>query len=135
MNPFDVAEYANVLATECPGVNEIFLLGSRANGTARDDSDWDLFVFGDRNSLELLRNATHLHRPDVDCLVVTNEEFENAWGQELKTGSLPAWKWERLNVIFAEYTENKWSESENGGDVVSRRRRAIQLWPQDARAL
>lgn len=135
MDPFDVAEYANALAAASPGVREIYMLGSRANGTAREDSDWDLLIIGNEQTLRFLRTATHLHRADIDCLVATNEEFENAWGEKLKTGSLPGWKWERLNDFFAEYTENKWSETENGGDVVSRRRRAVQLWPKDARAL
>jgi predicted nucleotidyltransferase len=129
----DILEFVRHLVNVAPGIKEIWLLGSRANGTAREDSDWDLLVLGDEETLKTFRRNPSLHRADVDCLVATNEQFVNAWGEKAKSGSMPAWKWERLNDFFAEYTEKKWKDAVDGSGVVSRRRKAVQLWPNDAR--
>ena len=131
----DILKFSNTLVKAAPGIKEIWLLGSRANGTARDDSDWDLLVLGDDETLKAFRRNPSLHRPDVDCLVATNDQFVNAWGEKMKSGSMPAWEWVRLNDFFAEYTEKKWKDAVDGAGVVSRRRKAVQLWPNDARAV
>ena len=131
----DILEFAHAIVKAAPGIKEIWLLGSRANGEGRENSDWDLLVFGTEETLEVLNRTPSLHRADVDCLVATNEQFVNAWGEKLKSGSMPAWECQRLNDFFAEYTEHKWKDAVDGAGVISRRRKAVQLWPNDARAV
>lgn len=41
-----VWELLEQVAEHCPGLKSIWLIGSRSNGTARNDSDWDLIAFG-----------------------------------------------------------------------------------------
>jgi hypothetical protein len=130
----DIREFAMGIVAVAPSVKEIWLLGSRANGTAGPDSDWDLLVLADEEALTRLRRTPSLHLPNVDCLVATNQEFVNAWGEKVKSGSMPGWEWVRLNDFFAEYTEKKWEDAEDGAGVVSRRRKAVQVWPNDGRA-
>ena len=130
-DPFDVLEFARSIARDAPGVKEIWLLGSRANGTAREDSDWDLLILGTDETLTTLRRTPSFHRDDVDALVAANNEFVNAWGEKVKSGSMAGWEWVRLNDFFAEYLENKWEGAGDGARVRSRRRKAIQLWPND----
>jgi predicted nucleotidyltransferase len=131
----DICDFAKTIVTVAPTVREVWLLGSRANATARADSDWDLLVLGDKEALRRLREARFLHTPEVDCFVATNEEFVNAWGEKVKSGSMPGWEWVRLGDLEAEYTEKKWVSAEDGAGVVSRRRKAVQIWPTDGRVL
>ena len=135
VEPLDILAFARALVQRAPDIKEIWLLGSRANGTAREESDWDLLVLGSEETLRALQTDTSLHHPNVDCLVATNQEFVNAWGEKVKSGSMPAWEWTRLNDFFAEYTEKKWKDAVDGAGVISRRRKAVQLWPNDARAV
>lgn len=92
---------------------EIWLIGSRANGTARMNSDWDFFVFGNADVYEQLR--THLPIENIDLLVVTNgDEFASPWPREadgaIKRGSLTAWKWQQLTSDRASYEATKWPD-------------------------
>lgn len=43
-------------------------LGSRANGTAKPDSDWDFLVMARSGVRGVLKAETSLHRADVDFL-------------------------------------------------------------------
>ncbi len=64
-------------------VEQILLFGSQARGTARPDSDWDLYVlvdhdltFADRNRLttEIKRELARLRIPN-DVLLKSNKQF------------------------------------------------------------
>ena len=127
MNAVDA--YVARMVKCCPSVREVWLLGSRANNTARPDSDWDLLVFGDGSLITQLREASELHRDDIDCLAVVDaDRFESAWGKKPKGGSLSGWEWERSPNDQATYTETKWRDAEDGAGWVSKRRRALLLW-------
>ena len=53
-----------------PSIKSIWLIGSRANGCAINNSDWDFLVFANQETLELLRCAIGFHRANIDFLVV-----------------------------------------------------------------
>jgi predicted nucleotidyltransferase len=73
-------------------ITEIWLIGSRANGTARIDSDWDLLIFGNEQVLSELRSSEDLNCRDFDVLgVYDGNKFESPW--QTKNGSLSSWEW------------------------------------------
>jgi predicted nucleotidyltransferase len=118
------------IADSSPELDSIWLIGSRANGTATESSDWDFIAFGTSSTLETLRSDTRLHREKTDFLVVTNgEDFEAAWGEIDKTGSLSEWEWKVLSASESEYTQSKWVEREEGSRVECTRSRGIKVWP------
>lgn len=128
--------YVASIAASATGCREIWLIGSRANGAERPDSDWDLLVFGDEASIAQLRAAQHLHREDVDCLVMADDtNFESAWGDKLKSGSLSKWEWHRTDETSATYTEVKWHEAEGSTGFRCQRRRALLIWSAPQLAL
>ena len=94
-----LSKYIEILLAACPEITEVWLIGSRANDKAREDSDWDLLVFGSPRTLEALQDNLSFRRPDIDLLVVYNgDDFQAPWETESgkgKTGSLVGWKWER----------------------------------------
>src|SRR5580765_4555616 len=95
-------------AGKCANLQSIWILGSRANGSAHSASDWDFLAFGNANALDCLRKNPDLHKPNVDFLVVTNgDNFQNAWGDREKKGSLSSWEWTQKSDMEAEYTEAK----------------------------
>jgi predicted nucleotidyltransferase len=127
MLPKRIVELLAVIRDACPEISSIWLLGSRADGRARDSSEWDFLAFGSRTTVETLRGLSALHAPDVDILVVTDgERFENAWGTRLRTGSLSQWEWTALEDE-AYYTEAKRTGSERNGSVVRTRGKALRV--------
>ena len=131
-----IAEYARQLAAACADVSAIWLFGSRANGTARVGSDWDLLVFGGESAHECLAAASHLHRADVDCLVMRGaDEFSNAWGAKPKSGSLSGWEWKQVSEIAARYTEVKPRGRGDNFNMVLTPREAQLIWSREAHAI
>ena len=125
----EIAGFILTVIDRCNGIQSVWLIGSRANGTASESCDWDLIAFGSKTVLDCLRRTLELHRPDVDFFVVTNgNEFENAWGGREKTGSLTHWKWQEISEVKAEYTEAKWVGDVENGEVIRKRKLALCLW-------
>ncbi len=63
--PREIAAILNrLLATDV----EVWLIGSRVDGTAKAASDWDFVVFGGRDVLERLQREPAV--PSMDILVV-----------------------------------------------------------------
>lgn len=86
-------------------------------------------MFADEPTLQHLRKALDLHRPDVDVLVVTDgDRFESAWGPRRLSGSLVRWAWRQGLAGEAHYNEARWAGEGNDGTVVRIRRKAILLW-------
>lgn len=90
---------------------EVWLMGSRANGTARINSDWDLLIFGDKALLDALKKEDPLG--EVDVLVVHDgNAFQSPWNKTdegiLKSGSLSGWEWQRKSATEATYSGTKW---------------------------
>jgi hypothetical protein len=89
----------------------------------------ELLLFGDATALQRLRASAHLHRIDVDVLVVFDgDRFENAWGRRRVSGSLARWAWRHATPALAYFDESRWAHTEGGGEVVRVRRKATLLW-------
>jgi hypothetical protein len=111
------------------GIREIWLIGSRANGTERADSDWDLLAFADEVTYEGLSKLPEFQNPKIDLLIVRDDdEFREPWGNEPKRGHLSEWAWTRRSETEAEYRGAKWIEDEDGGRTVVTISRALLLW-------
>ena len=122
----EIANYVRDLKSEFPSITDVWLFGSRANGTTRDDSDWDFLVFSTSPIYEKIKNNAVFHRDDVDLLLVGKDgEFSKPFGQP-KGGSLKRWKWNQVSVDLARYEGCKWIPDEdaaaegmeNIGDLV-----------------
>jgi predicted nucleotidyltransferase len=110
-------------------VREVWLFGSRANGEANLNSDWDYWVFADTASLETLRADTELRRLSTDAnidlfVIYDGDQFVNPWSHKKKDGSLSDWKWTRQSERQATYRANKWDRG-----VKSKTCRAQRKWP------
>lgn len=105
-------------------------------GWSLDDADpaarpvfRELLVFGDGTTLQRLRASAHLHRADLDVLVVFDgDRFENAWGRRRVSGSLARWAWRLATAQLAYFDESRWAHGEGGGEVVRVRRKATLIW-------
>jgi hypothetical protein len=92
----------------------------------------ELIVFADRATLHSLRRNDHLHRADVELLVVFDgDQFENAWGPRAVSGSLARRAWRPVAADLAYYDESRWGPREaDGGTVVRVRRKATLIWAE-----
>ncbi|WP_411728425.1 nucleotidyltransferase family protein [Methyloglobulus sp.] len=134
----DVLNYLSKLSHRHIAVKEIWLFGSRANGTATGESDWDLIVFGENGLFNSIASDTEVHRDDVDLLVVNEVtgNFNKPWGSE-KAGSLKGWKWEIRSETEASYVGSKWIEDEEAeaeglndmGTLIDIQLKAFRVWP------
>ena len=117
-----------------PGIREIWLLGSRAKGEARPNSDWNLFVFADEDTFQRLGRSLQFRRTDVQLLVVRDgDEFWEPWGNNPKQGYLSEWEWVKISDREAQYCGIKWAQEEKGGQTAMELCRAIRLWPTERR--
>lgn len=87
---------------------EVWLIGSRANGTAGTDSDWDFLVFGRRRLLTKLATRFPSSPIRVDLLIVWDgNHFRSPWTEPgrryPKKGSLASWRWRVLTATRACY--------------------------------
>jgi len=68
-------------------------MGSRANGGATNESDWDFVVFADAAYFEMLKTGSSPAELAVDVLVVVDASiFGNPWNEN-KAGGLGRWRW------------------------------------------
>lgn len=108
----DIKNYIYDLKLAFPSITDVWFVGSRANGTARDNSDWDFVVFSSPPIYDDIKGHSHFHREDVDLLLVGEDgEFSKPFG-EPKGGSLSRWKWEQVSDVLAHYEGCKWVPDE-----------------------
>ena len=132
-------EYVQRLVSAHPAIGEVWLFGSRANGTARDDSDWDYLVFSDDgsllNSLYVDAQRFHVRRIDLFVVAASYPIAMKPWADERQKmlnlnddpGNL-AWTVVPDNDSVAEYTETK--ERDPPPIAVDVRwRRAVRVYP------
>lgn len=123
----ELSAWLRALVVHAPGISEVWLYGSRADGRFRPDSDWDFFAKGPRGLAVLLqRTLSQLARPDVDLFVweVDAATAINPWNPTKKFTLNAAWH--QLAEDYAEYDGTKATEHD-GFDV--RRCRAHRVWP------
>lgn len=132
--PCHVSKFIEGLVSMANEGVEIWLMGSRANGRARPDSDTDLLIFGPDGFLQSVRSG--LNQPaDIDCLVICDgDNYQEPWQD--KSGSLSKLQWNRLDEQSATYVGVKWvpdqessAEFADMGDLVERDERAYRIWP------
>jgi Polymerase beta, Nucleotidyltransferase len=64
-------EYIDRLVLAYPSITKIWLFGSRANGLAKPESDWDYLAFGDDASvLHALHNDPQFNATGIDLMFV-----------------------------------------------------------------
>lgn len=108
----EIAKYIHDLKRKFPCITSIWLVGSRANGTARADSDWDFLVFSSSPIYEDIQNNPMFHREDVDLLLVGEDgKLSKPFG-EPKGGSLTSWKWNPVSDVLSHYEGCKWIPDE-----------------------
>jgi len=113
----ELEQFTSELVTNFPGISAIWLIGSRANGTAKPLSDWDILVFADKQIFTVLKMDESYHRGAVDLLVVIDgDNFMKPYGGE-KTGSLTKWKWKEISDDDAEYEGIKFISDEPGSNL------------------
>jgi|SRR5437762_3236847 len=86
--PPAVDTFVRRLAKAQPSPESIWLNGSRANGGATNESDWDFVVFADAAYFEMLKTGSPPAELAVDGLVVVDASvFRNPWNEN-KAGDL-----------------------------------------------
>jgi predicted nucleotidyltransferase len=126
----EILAYISKLTHDHPGITELWLIGSRSNGTARPDSDWDLFAFADPKTLRALQIASDHRRLDIDLLVIIDgNEFREPWGENPKKGWLTEWEWEKHSTTEASYTSPSHEKADDEWNRPLQTFKAIRIWP------
>jgi hypothetical protein len=101
-------DYIRELILRVDGIREVWLIGSRANGFAQQDSDWDFLVFADLTMMGGIAKDSMPHADNIDLLLVDSDgNFMRPWADS-KSGSLTSWRWRRIDRTTAEYEGAKW---------------------------
>ncbi|HQT33737.1 MAG: nucleotidyltransferase domain-containing protein [Thiobacillus sp.] len=134
----EAAAFIKALLSVSPPPDEVWLIGSRANGRETNESDTDLLVFGSSEFAAALK--THVASPErIDCLVtIDGDNYQDPWQQ--KSGSLTELKWEKTDESSATYIGVAWDPDEEAsreseadmGDLVCLNERAIRVHPTSA---
>lgn len=104
--------YIDRLAVAYPGITEIWLFGSQANGTAGPNSDWDYLAFTDDASiLNALSEDKDFHDRDIDLFIAVDaDRCMRPWPdpdgsrEQVALGGDPGgMAWERLSPTEAIY--------------------------------
>ncbi len=104
-------EYVAELVAAHPGIREVWLFGSRANGRAGPKSDWDYLVFGEHSLLNTLHLATQFDRPGIDLLFegapgIAAQPWPRDFQKILCLGHEPGGlRWRKIADTLAEYSE------------------------------
>jgi hypothetical protein len=129
-----VQKYIHNFISSYPLTNSIWLFGSRANNSYKDDSDWDLLIFADKNILEALKRNNSFNQTGINILVVFDGKyFEGPWPDKKgsKKGDLISWKWTKTLDNEAVYrsvkykNEDEWFKADN---LESKTLKAIKIW-------
>jgi hypothetical protein len=122
-----------VLAS-CLDIREVWSIDQCVDASQPVAARHELLAFADTATLSRLRKSEHLHRADVELLVVIDGDlFESAWGPRKLSGSLARWAWRQVSPHEAYYDESRWSQAESdAGGVVRVRRKALLVWQREA---
>lgn len=136
----DIEDYIIALTTKYPSIMSIWLYGSRANNRFHDRSDWDLFVFADKNVLISLKSDLSFYNDKIDlCIVYNGDDWEKPYpevvdGDEtIKRSSLTEFEWKFTSNREATYKEKKYGDIDNWFKSTSNYRenlaKSIKIWP------
>lgn len=109
-------KYIERLVNAYPSIREVWLLGSRAHGSARPDSDWDYLVFcDDARDFNNLHQDKQFDVPNIDLLLMCPglDEATKPWPdsetwKRLGLGNAPGGiRWEIVSEDEARYLEAK----------------------------
>ena len=79
-------DYIEKLTSEFD-IEEIWLFGSRANNTATENSDWDMWAFANPEVLTALKGRTDYKSKEIDLMIVYDDNnWEQPWTTIAKTG-------------------------------------------------
>jgi len=135
MGHIDVTtEYITALTRAYPEIRKVWLIGSRADGTAKPSSDWDYIAIADAPTLKALSTDAAFNDPTIDLLVVYDGDcFCKPWpdGDRVKQGSLDGWQW-RAGDNQATYKATK--PPENGNFSATKVGKARLVYPNGAAA-
>jgi hypothetical protein len=126
------AAYIEELLRANPSVQEVWLIGSRATGSATRRSDWDYIVIADQMTLQSLAADLRFNDPRVDLLVVYDgDNFRKPWpnGDREKYGSLSGWGWQRTSDGEAVYRATKPRDDDDFYSSITQGR-AIRIYPR-----
>ena len=135
--PSAVDIFIRHLAGAQPSPESIWLIGSRANGGATNESDWDFVVFADAAYFEMLKTGSPPAELAVDVLVVVDGLiFRNPWNEN-KAGDLGRWQWSTQTASHATYQSTVWIPDQNReegdpvelGELITRTNNAFCVWP------
>ena len=106
--PDFINEYLNELLRKFDSIQSIWLIGSRINGNARPDSDWDFLIFADKAVHDKLQLDGPIPQNDISIMVVIdNDRFGCPWPRKkdeaFERGSLSGWKWSFISESQAKY--------------------------------
>lgn len=118
MKPIQLSEevgmYIDRLRSEFDAIEEVWLIGARANDSATRSSVWELVVFADERLLNILRKQQHAwERPDVSLLVVVDGDRFEKLSDPSGQGRLSAMGWTSDDAESATYRG-----AEDGSTVV-----------------
>lgn len=73
-------QYVDQLIQSHPGIAEVWLFGSRADGTPKLNSDWDYLVFlSDQREFNGICQHRELDQPEIDLFVVVDRRAMRPW--------------------------------------------------------
>lgn len=110
--PDSVRKIIDDVIARYEGIREIWLFGSRANGTNKENSDWDILIFADQNVLGSLEKENSERYLNLDIMIVFDQDnFRGPWRREsdgaYKRGNLQDWEWKELQSGLATYKATK----------------------------
>ncbi len=126
----ELSGFVSSLLRHCLAIRAVWSVGHNQLAPEAPHEGRELLLFADRPTLDALRRSEHLHRDDMQVLVVVDgDRFENAWGPRTISGSLARWAWRATGQDIAFYDESKWADREGDVSAVVRvRRKAFLLW-------
>lgn len=126
----ELSGFVSSLLRHCLAIRAVWSVGHDQFASETPHEGRQLLLFADRPTLDALRRSEHLHRHDMQVLVVIDgDHFENAWGPRTISGSLARWAWRAGDQDMAFYDESKWADREGDVSAVVRvRRKAFLLW-------
>lgn len=129
------AEYLAKLVAAYPSIREVWLFGSRANGSDKAESDWDYMAFADEATYAALQRDLRFHCDGIDLMIVRDgSQFAKPWTDDgrPKGGTLAkepgGFYWERLSSAEATYRATKAPDAE-GLNVRIIEQRALRVYP------